>query len=348
MSRNLLPMVLLFAAVAHGFVSLHPSFRVASPHSGSGCILMRGPSPPKKRKLEPRSPRIERHASPNESDEQQRARHLHLVQAAARHHAAAVADGLAQRGFALVDNFLPAETVSILRSECVSLLHGNKLYASESTRWDEESAQVVTYKKVNVMSYNLVGGTEYELAPRLTEYCVALVSSLPALINERFPEAALSARVHTNKLAVCLGEGSHYQKHYDNSGRDDRKLTVIVYLQTPQYSLEDGGCFRMFVDGDGGPPAGAPDGTVSAGADADGHRFVDIAPVGGRLLAFWSDSMVHAVCPSFATSGDEATHRWALTVWMHTEDIASIRYDPDAEARHFPGLQAGAAKALAG
>ena len=348
MSRNLLPMVLLFAAVAHGFVSLHPSFRVASPHSGSGCILMRGPSPPKKRKMEPRSPRIERHASLNESNEQQRARHLQLVQAAARHHAAAVADGLAQRGFALVDNFLPAETVSILRSECVSLLHGNKMYASESTRWDEESAQVVTYKKFNVMSYNLVGGTEYELAPRLTEYCVALVSSLPALINERFPEAALSARVHTNKLAVCLGEGSHYQKHYDNSGRDDRKLTVIVYLQTPQYCLEDGGCFRMFVDGDGGPPAGAPDGTVSAGADADGHRFVDIAPVGGRLLAFWSDAMVHAVCPSFATSGDEATHRWALTVWMHTEDIASIRYDPEAEARHFPGLQAGAAKALAG
>jgi hypothetical protein len=136
--------------------------------------------------MEPRSPRIERHASPNESNEQQRARHLQLVQAAARHHAAAVADGLAQRGFALVDNFLPAETVSILRSECVSLLHGNKMYASESTRWDEESAQVVTYKKVNVMSYNLVGGTEYELAPRLTEYCVALVSSLPALINENF------------------------------------------------------------------------------------------------------------------------------------------------------------------
>ena len=271
--RGLLPPVLLFAAVAHGFVSLHLSFRVTSPNAGSGSILMRGPRP-KTRKMEPR---IERRTSPTESGEQQRARHLQLVQAAARHHAAAVADGLAQRGFALVDNFLPAETVSILRSECVSLLHGNKMYASESTRWDEESAQVVTYKKVNVMSYNLVGGTEYELAPRLTEYCVALVSSLPALINERFPEAALSARVHTNKLAVCLGEGSHYQKHYDNSGRDDRKLTVIVYLQTPQYSLEDGGCFRMFEDGDGPPPAGArgrPAARVLVGRD--GARCLSI------------------------------------------------------------------------
>jgi hypothetical protein len=276
--------------------------------------------------MEPRSPRIERHASPNESNEQQSARHLQLVQAAARHHAAAVADGLAQRGFALVDNFLPAETVSILRSECVSLLHGNKMYASESTRWDEESAQVVTYKKVNVMSYNLVGGTEYELAPRLTEYCVALVSSLPALINERFPDAALSARVHTNKLAVCLGEGSHYQKHYDNSGRDDRKLTVIVYLQTPQYSLEDGGCFRMFVDGDGGPPAGAPDGTVSAGADADCHRFVDIAPVGGRLLLFCLKILLGAAMIAAASAAAaEALGVSVVVALVRPENHASLR-----------------------
>ena len=209
------------------------------------------------------------------------------------------------------------------------------------------------------MTRQRLQGADYHLAPRLTEYCVALVSSLPPLLNERFPAAALSSAVHTNKLAVCLGEGSHYQKHYDNSGGDDlRKLTVLIYLQTPAYTLADGGCFRMFPPHDPSRNAGDAAATLAEagnegatlldGVDGDGHAFVDIAPIGGRLLAFWSDTMVHAVQPSFASPADDASHRWALTVWMHTDDARSIAHDPEAEARHFPGLQEADARAAAG
>jgi Rps23 Pro-64 3,4-dihydroxylase Tpa1-like proline 4-hydroxylase len=113
---------------------------------------------------------------------------------------------------------------------------------------------------------------------------------------------------------------------------------VLLYLQG-EWQPEYGGCFRMYTE-DGVDGGEAPDG-VSVG---DG--FVDIAPLGGRLLAFWSDSMVHSVCESFALGGDES-HRWALTVWLHTDDASAIHYDPAAEARHFPGLQ-GPQRELAG
>ena len=37
-------------------------------------------------------------------------------------------------------------------------------------------------------------------------------------------------------------------------------------------------------------------------------------------------------------------HRWALTVWLLTEDLSSIAYDPEIEARHFAHLQESAAR----
>ena len=43
--------------------------------------------------------------------------------------------------------------------------------------------------------------------------------------------------------------------------------------------------------------------------------------------------MIHGVLPSFAAS--ESAHRWALTVWLQTDDPSAISVDPEAEGRHF-------------
>jgi len=271
--------------------------------------------------------------------------------------------GLATRGFAVIDDFLPTETVLAMRAECEGLREGGRMQVSQSTAWDSESNSLKTYDKHNVLSANLVGGAAYHLSPRLVEYCVSVVSSLPLHINERFPEAKLSDHVHTNKLAVCLGsdEGgqSKYDKHYDNEGGEDmRKLTCLIYLQD-EYHEASGGCFRMFADAaaemenahglqvgiaaDIGdtlqpPRSGGPSDDGAQGVELLARSFaaVDIAPLGGRLLCFWADRMVHGVQPSYAASA--AAHRWALTVWLHTEDPSAIEKDDDDEARHFVSL----------
>ena len=255
----------------------------------------------------------ERLKAAEEAEAAQRDAHMLLVRAAVEIHAPAICDGLAEKGYAVIDGFLEPATVAQLRAEAVGLQSGGDMKTSESTRWDDEAGEVVTYQKVNVLSTDLKGGADYKKSPRLTEYCVTLVQSLPPLVNERFESATLSNKLHTNKLAVCLGDGSHYDKHYDNSGGDDlRKLTVLVYLQE-NWEERLGGHFRMFE------------------ADGDGHT--DIAPEGGRLLAFWSDSMVHAVMPSHVES--DADHRWALTCWLHATDPKAVQFDDAAERRHF-------------
>jgi hypothetical protein len=68
--------------------------------------------------------------------------------------------------------------------------------------------------------------------------------------------------------------------------------------------------------------------------------FVDIAPVGGSLLVFWADEMVHAVNPSHALGGDEE-HRWALTIWLQATDLQAIRFDAATEERHFADTGSG-------
>ena len=287
--------------------------------------------------------------------------HMATVKSAVEEHASKLADGLATHGYAVVDDFLPMETVLEMRSEAESLLEGGRMAASQSTRWDAASGTAVAYEKHNVLMTNLAGGPAYSLSPRLVEYCVALVSSLPPLINARFPEAKLSAQIHTNKLAVCLGDGSRFDKHYDNSGGDDlRKLTVLIYLQE-HWSEVNGGCFRMFVPPEHstqdcagltfGRAAGLEDFGGGTADDHDRasekvlHSCVDIAPLGGRLLAFWSDAMVHGVLPSFAPTDD--AQRWALTIWLHTEDPAAIQFDAAMEEAHFLATNGGH-RALAG
>jgi Rps23 Pro-64 3,4-dihydroxylase Tpa1-like proline 4-hydroxylase len=282
------------------------------------------------------------HSAAADAEAAARDSHMAIVRGAVEQAAPKVLDGLAGQGFAVVDDFLPTETVLAMRAECESLRSGGRMEVSKSSRWDASTNSLQTYDKHNVLSTNLAGGAAYHLSPRLVEYCVSMVSSLPPLVNQRFPEVKLSDKLHTNKLAVCLGDGSKYDKHYDNEGGDDlRKLTCLIYLQeTWEPSL--GGCFRMFADAakgqDGshglviGRAAGIDD-ELQALGETSGFPAVDIAPLGGRLLCFWSDTMVHGVLPSFAAS--EAANRWALTVWLQTDEPDAIHFDPEAEGRHF-------------
>ena len=95
----------------------------------------------------------------------------------------------------MVDDFLPTKTVLAMRAECESLRSGGRRYPR--ARWDP-STNNQTYDKHNVLSTNLAGGAAYHLSPRLVEYCVSLVSSLPPLVNQRFPDVKLSKLTPTS------------------------------------------------------------------------------------------------------------------------------------------------------
>ena len=244
-------------------------------------------------------------------------------------------------GIAVIDNFLGTEVIRAMRSEAEGLKH--TMVPSQSTKWDEASQTVVPYQKKGVLSTQIEGGTEgYKASPILVEYIVALTNHLSQKLNRDLPDAHwLSNQEQTNKLAVCLGDGSFYDKHIDNLGGggardsvagDPRKLTALLYLQPPgsHDAVLKSDYPNEKIDED-------PRGGFFRAYDVPSQGDVTcIAPRGDRLVLFWSDSLVHDVSPSFAdTNGDQ---RWALTTWLVLKDKSKGKIretDPETERRHF-------------
>ena len=225
---------------------------------------------------------------------------------------------LTENGYAILDNFLSEKHQKILRNEAEDQYKNKRMSISKSTRWDEDLQQVVEYNKHNVYSMQLSGGEQYYEAPKLHEYLVGMVQNMHQIImtNKEFAkEALLSPKNFANKLAVCTGSGSSYDKHYDNSGAEDlRKLTILYYLN-PEWKEGNGGYFRIYND------------------KTNTNKYIDIEPRGDRLLVFWADRLVHSVTPSYADTDDDK--RWALTLWMTTEDANAIVRDDEAVKAHF-------------
>ena len=229
-----------------------------------------------------------------------------------------IISGLQCKGWVSVDNFLGIDVCDVYRNEAIGFFTRDEMTISKSTRWDATTNSVVTYDKHNVFATQLNGGDSYYDGPRLHEYVVSLVKSLVPIISMRFPEACLDPLMASNKLAVCTGDGSYYDKHYDNSGGDDlRKLTVLYYLN-PKWRKDMGGAFRIYESKERSLPKksmslpfdqdsaktglGNPAVSTSTCADEDEAiveiETIDINPLGDRLLVFWSDRIVHSVQPS--------------------------------------------------
>jgi hypothetical protein len=241
-----------------------------------------------------------------------------------------IIDGLETQGWAMVDGLLDENLCKEMRAEAVELYDEGYFATSQSTKWDTESNSSVTYDKHNVFSMQLDGGEQYYVAPQLHHYMVTMTKTLQPILAERFPEAQLSSTMMSNKLAVCTGDGSAYDKHYDNSGMDDtRKVTVLYYMNNWRPEME--GQFRIYQ---------SPAQTASCTSldkdvvDKSGASTIDVDPVGNRLLVFWSDRLVHSVQRSVAPAG-VADHRYALTLWLTCITPDAI-YRDDAEAlEHF-------------
>ena len=238
----------------------------------------------------------------------------------------------------VVDNFLGNELITSMRAEAESFLP--TMVPSQSTKWDEATQSIIPYEKKGVLSTQIEGGADggYEKSPRLVEYIVTLTSHLSYKLNQILPDSyQLAGDEQTNKLAVCLGDGSYYDKHIDNLGGgetnnvgDRRKLTALLYIQPPGSHDGQPSYPNESIDDD-------PRGGYFRAYDVPEEDSVTcIAPRGDRLVVFWSDTLVHDVSPSFSPNGD-ADRRFALTIWFTADKTTGVIKPSDVavEAKHF-------------
>lgn len=237
--------------------------------------------------------------------------------------------GLRERGWYVMDNVLSASTCAAMRAEAAALRDDDQF--SQSYSQVAETGDKIW--RPNVYQAEL-DGDSWRLAPRLVVYLSELMAALPPLMNSSFDNLMLSDGTMGHKLAVSEGDGARYPRHLDNvngAPEDMRKLTAIYYMNTSACEEADGAAATAWdVERLGGAIR------LYDGLEQPSHT--DVAPVGDRLLVFWSDILVHEVLPSFADSDDE--HRYTFTVWFVTHNAATLidRRDPQyvLRAMYFP------------
>lgn len=187
-----------------------------------------------------------------------------------------VADGIAETGYAIIDDFLSAAEVdSILQL-------------------DEFKTGLLQFKKAGIgqkleMQINegirgdYIEWIDQTTAPQPLQMYLAKLTELISFVNQTLFLSLKDYEVHM----TIYPTGTYYKKHLDQFKKDDhRKLSVICYLNK-DWREEEGGQLRIYLEG--------------------GTR--EVLPVAGRLVCFRSDLLEHEVLPS-------TRNRLSLTGWI--------------------------------
>ena len=175
-----------------------------------------------------------------------------------------IADGLAEEGYALADNFLsPAEVTDIVETDEFrnSKLHLRKAGIGKRSKQTLEDIRG-----------DYIQWIDPTIAPPCVRVYLERLRALIEYLNQNLYLSLKDVEVHRTLYPV----GSHYNRHLDQFKTDDhRKLTIICYLNE-DWTSGQGGQLRMHL----------PEGPM------------DILPLAGRLVCFRSDKVEHEVLPA--------------------------------------------------
>jgi len=158
------------------------------------------------------------------------------------------------------------------------------------------------WEKKNVFAYEFDRENEWSTAPWCFSYIYKMVSELPLLMNQYSADLQMNKKGYGVKLAVVTGDGALYPKHIDNIGLPDMRKISLIYYLNPNWKEEYGGQFRFHTS----------------------NNIVSIKPKLDTLVIFWSDLMVHDVLPYNPPSLTSDYHRYALTIWLLTDNKDQI------------------------
>lgn len=192
-----------------------------------------------------------------------------------------VADGLAENGFAIIDDFLSSQEVqSILQL-------------------DEFKNGLLQFKKAGIgkpqdkQINEAIRGDYIQWVDRTSAQpsIQAYLTKLNALIS--FVNQALFLSLKDYEVHMTIyPPGSYYKRHLDQFKKDDhRKLSVICYLNE-NWKEEEGGQLRIYLP----------------------EKNMDVLPIAGRLVCFRSDQLEHEVLAA-------TRPRLSLTGWILDQHV---------------------------
>jgi SM-20-related protein len=187
-----------------------------------------------------------------------------------------ISDGLADKGYAIIDHFLSKEEVSsILELDDLRncLLRFKK--AGIGQHQDKQINETIRGDYINWIDRN-------NCSPSILVYLKRL-DKLITHVRETLYLSLKDYEVHLTIYPI----GSYYKRHLDQFKKDDhRRLSVICYLNE-NWKQEEGGQLRIFLD----------------------DSYMDVLPEAGRLVCFRSDLLEHEVLQA-------TRERLSITGWI--------------------------------
>ena len=187
-----------------------------------------------------------------------------------------IADGLAENGYAIADQFLSQNEVrSILSS---SEFMGGAGQFRKAGIGKQQHHQINEGIRGDLIQWLDKDTTTPELRIYLDR-----IQELIGYLNQTLFLSLKDFEVHMTIYPV----GTFYKRHLDQFRKDDhRKLSIICYLNE-QWDEVHGGQLRIYSEG----------------------LSTDIFPIAGRLVCFRSDQLEHEVLPA-------TRERLSLTGWI--------------------------------
>jgi SM-20-related protein len=188
----------------------------------------------------------------------------------------ALADGLAENGYAVTDNFLGQKEVKNILN--LKEFQAGSAYFKKAGIGKNQNHHInesIRGDYIHWIDKNAPSDPLKVYLDRLQDLIQFLNASL-----------FLSLKDYEVHMTIYPA-GTFYKRHLDQFNRDDhRKLSVICYLND-NWNTNEGGQLRMFLPG----------------------NTVEILPTAGRLVCFRSDQIEHEVLPATRT-------RLSLTGWI--------------------------------
>jgi SM-20-related protein len=196
-----------------------------------------------------------------------------------------VFDKLANQGYCIIDDFLdPVET--------------KHLASVADQLWNIGSMSQAGIGKAATHHHTVRGDSIYwldESDPNVAVQCYfEKMHSLRQLLNQHLFMGIYTLEAHLAYYPV----GSHYKKHLDQfkskiSGHEQTRLLSAVLYLNEEWEIGNGGELRLYLD--------------------DAEKYLDITPIGGRLVLFLSGEFWHEVLPA-------TRDRRSLTAWFRSRE----------------------------
>lgn len=191
------------------------------------------------------------------------------------------ANEIAQRGWSVISDFLPPETVTVLRAEAEQLWQQSDFRNAGTGRLGGYAI------RPDVRSDHIYWLDERSLTEAQSLYLKAIEELRQDLNQELF----LSLSTYEAHFAIYPA-GAFYQKHLDRFNSSDERTISCTFYLNENWREEFGGQLRLYLP----------------------NTFVDVLPTAGTCVLFRSDTFFHEVLPA-------TEMRFSLTGWFRRRSL---------------------------